>query len=68
MAIEWHYTQNGNQHGPVSSSELKQLAASGKLLPSDLVWKEGMDEWISASKVKDLGERCIGGVLMGLVV
>ena len=54
MADEWHYAKDGNQHGPVSASELKQLAASGTLATGDLVWKEGMDEWKPASKVKGL--------------
>ena len=54
MATDWYYSRGGQQHGPVSVSELKQLAASGKLLPSDLVWKDGMDEWAPASKVKGL--------------
>jgi hypothetical protein len=54
MADEWHYATDGNQHGPVSASELKQLAVSGTLGPSDLVWKEGMGEWKPASRVKGL--------------
>ena len=54
MADEWHYTNDGSQQGPVSASELKQLAASGSLSPSDLVWKEGMAEWKPASSVKGL--------------
>lgn len=54
MADEWHYTNDGNQQGPVSASELKEFAASGSLSPSDLVWKEGMSDWKPASSVKGL--------------
>ena len=54
MAAEWHYSKDGQQHGPVSASDLKNLAKSGDLLPTDLIWKEGMAEWKPASNVKGL--------------
>lgn len=54
MAAEWHYSNGGQQHGPVSAADLKALAKSGNLLPTDLIWKEGMAEWKPASNVKGL--------------
>ncbi len=54
MADQWHYSINGNQTGPVSSSELMQFASSGKLSQTDLVWKDGMHDWVPAGKVKGL--------------
>jgi|GEM_PF-5809644 len=54
MTAEWHYSKDGQEHGPVSASDLKNLAKSGDLLPSDLIWKEGMAEWKPASNVKGL--------------
>lgn len=39
MAAEWHYSKEGKQHGPVSASVLKNLAKTGNLLPTDLIWK-----------------------------
>jgi hypothetical protein len=51
---EWHYSKNNQQQGPVSAEQLKQLAASGQLNPSDLVWKEGMGQWTEARKIKGL--------------
>lgn len=54
VADEWHYFHEGNQKGPVSGQMLKNLADAGDLLPTDLVWKEGLAEWQSASKVKGL--------------
>jgi TM2 domain-containing membrane protein YozV len=54
MASEWYYSHDGERHGPVSTDELKELAAGGKLGPDDLVWKDGMDNWIPAGKVKNL--------------
>jgi len=51
---KWHYQKDGQQHGPVLSQQLKELAASGHLLPTDLIWKEGMSDWVPASKLKGL--------------
>jgi hypothetical protein len=54
MAGQWYYARGGERIGPVTTDELKRLAASGELLPTDLVWKEGMQAWIPAEKIKGL--------------
>jgi antitoxin component YwqK of YwqJK toxin-antitoxin module len=54
MANEWHYTKNGQQHGPVPAATLKQLAENGDLHPDDLVWQEGWKQWAAAKSVKGL--------------
>jgi hypothetical protein len=54
MSTEWHYTRDGQQLGPVSAAQIKQLAASGQLRPDDLVWKEGMADWSPAARIKGL--------------
>ncbi len=46
MGEKWYYSRDGSTVGPVSALELKHLASSGQLGPTDLVWKEGMrDGW-----------------------
>lgn len=54
MAKVWMAVIEGKQHGPLSNSELKSLADGRRLKPTDHVWKEGMAEWIPASKIKGL--------------
>jgi hypothetical protein len=54
MGQEWYYQHNGQKHGPVSGASLKQLAAAGKLQPTDLIWKEGMAKGVPARSVKGL--------------
>ncbi|HEY7428600.1 MAG TPA: DUF4339 domain-containing protein [Gemmataceae bacterium] len=55
MANEWHYTLNGQQAAaPVSATQLKMLATSGQLKPTDLVWQDGMLDWVPASALKGL--------------
>jgi hypothetical protein len=55
MANEWHYTINGQPAAaPVSAAQLKQLAVTGQLKPTDLVWQDGMLEWAPAGSVRGL--------------
>src|SRR5947209_7440585 len=55
MGNEWFYTQNGRAApAPVSPEQLKQLAGGGLLRPDDLVWKEGMPNWVPAASLKGL--------------
>jgi hypothetical protein len=54
MASKWYYSKDGQRHGPVSSSEVMNLANSGDLLPTDLLWKEGMAEWEPAINARGL--------------
>jgi len=54
MDTQWYYTNQAQRLGPVSPEQLKQLVVSGRLQPSDMVWKEGMTQWAPASRVKGL--------------
>ena len=54
MATNWYYFRNAQQLGSVSSSKLKDLAATGELQPTDLIWRYGMDEWMPANTIKGL--------------
>jgi hypothetical protein len=51
---EWYYTTNNQQMGPVSWDELRQLASTGLLKPSDLVWKDGIGDWVKAERREGL--------------
>jgi hypothetical protein len=43
VSRNWFYTHDGQTHGPVTTDEIKRLAASHLLLPDDLLWPEGVD-------------------------
>ncbi len=51
---QWYFTRNGQQQGAVTTEQLNQLAASGQLLPTDMVWKHGMQKWSQASTINGL--------------
>lgn len=44
-ALDWLYSRDSVQYGPVSMSKLQALVAAGQLGPADLVWTNGMAEW-----------------------
>lgn len=52
--MQWYYSKNGTQLGPVAEAELMAKLASREVLPTDLVWKDGMGNWLPASKVPEL--------------
>ena len=54
MAELWYFTCEGKQMEPVTADELKQLARSGFLRATDMVWKDGMSAWSTAGDVPDL--------------
>jgi hypothetical protein len=55
VASKWYYSRDGKHvAGPCSSSDLKRLAASGKLMPDDLVGKNRTVRLVKASSVKGL--------------
>src|SRR5260370_13595933 len=54
MAADWYCDINGEQHGPLTAVQLKQLAVAGKLQPAHPVWKEGMTQRVPAKSVKGL--------------
>ena len=50
---QWFYARDGARHGPVPQDELQRLAAAGALRPHDLVWREGMAQWLPAQQATD---------------
>jgi len=56
MAAEWYYESRGIGHGPLSASELKRLAQTGKILPDALVKKGVEGKWVRAERVRGLFE------------
>jgi hypothetical protein len=65
VEVQWYYARNDKQHGPVTAADLKQLAASGQLHAVDLIWREGMEEWTPAGRLKGLFPDARPGVGAG---
>ena len=50
----WLIRRGDQTKGPFGAADLKQLAAAGRLLPTDLVQREGGQDWVPAARVKGL--------------
>lgn len=60
--MQWYYSKNGTQLGPVEQGELLSKIATGEVTASDLVWREGMADWIPSSQVSELSVITTGGL------
>lgn len=50
----WYFAIDDQRQGPVSSTELRRLVLGRKLKRTDLVWKEGMSDWVEAGTIPGL--------------
>ena len=57
MNPDWFYSVGDSRQGPVTEDELRRLASDGTLKPSDLVWKDGMPDWVEARTIDALFPR-----------
>src|SRR5262245_2690227 len=52
--MQWFYAKNGQQIGPVTLDQLKALVSSGQVAKTDMVWRDGMANWLPAGEVPEL--------------
>ncbi len=57
--MEWYYLKDGQQLGPISADEITQKKASGELQGTDLVWKEGMPDWLAIDTVPEFQSAAV---------
>jgi hypothetical protein len=61
MASKWFHQRDRQPiHGPFTAKRLKEMAASGQILPTDMVRREGSDAMVTAQRVKGLFPSHIG--------
>jgi len=59
---EWYYAKPGGaREGPFALAEMQRRVASGQLRPGDLVWCQGMADWMPAREVGVLQGTGPGG-------
>jgi GYF domain 2 len=54
MADRWFYTHDKVKSGPFSGRQLREIADAGNIVPTDTIWKEGVEKGMLAGKVKNL--------------
>ncbi len=48
---EWYLARDGQQFGPLSEAELNKLVELGHLRADDLLWRDGLADWLTADSV-----------------
>jgi len=51
---EWHVTAKDGKLGPLTLSQVAELAASGQIAPRSLAWKSGMETWQACGMIPEL--------------
>lgn len=54
MTAQWYVGRDGQQSGPFSVDQLREMRSRGELSPGDLVWKQGMAEWVDCTAVGEI--------------
>jgi len=55
MASKWFYKRDNQMMlGPFTAKKLKEMAASGQILPTDTVRRDGAEMMVTARRVKGL--------------
>jgi GYF domain 2 len=54
MSQQWFHGRGSDITGPVSRTELTELAASGSVIATDMIWEDGVEDGVPASEVPDL--------------
>lgn len=54
MKKQWYLYKKGQQHGPYAWEEIWQEAKNGGVGPEDLVWRQGLEDWVRADRIHGL--------------
>ena len=50
----WYFADGEMERGPITEAQLRTLIGTDNLSAEDLVWKEGMDDWVPVKEVPGL--------------
>lgn len=59
---EWYYTKMGLQQGPVPEDEIRQKIRRGEIGESNLLWRDGMTDWLSFTQIPELHSGAVVSV------
>ena len=51
--MQIHVNRDGQQFGPYSVEQIKELLGQGSLLTTDWVWYDGLPEWVQILQIED---------------
>jgi hypothetical protein len=50
----WYFADGDEERGPITEAQIRTLIGTGNLKPDDLVWREGLEDWMPAGDVPGL--------------
>jgi len=53
MSAQWYCSREGKPFGPYDAHQITQMIASRELWPNDLLWCDGMAEWLYAAQIPE---------------
>lgn len=53
-AVLWYYRIDDQQFGPTATTELQKLIGEGRLGRTDIVWRDGLLDWLAVEEVPEL--------------
>jgi hypothetical protein len=53
-AALWYYRIDDQQFGPTATAELQKLIGEGRLGQTDIVWRDGLLDWLAVEEVPEL--------------
>lgn len=54
VGVVWYFARGDDERGPFTEPQMRSLIGAGRVLENDLVWKEGMPDWVCARDVPGL--------------
>ncbi len=51
---QFYVTVNGQQAGPLSLEQIRQMISQGQVKPNTYVWKQGLANWVPANQVPEI--------------
>ena len=54
--VQYMVAINGLQYGPYNIQQMQQMAQSGQINASVLVWAQGMPQWVTAGNIPELAQ------------
>ncbi len=53
---DWYYIGHYGQLGPLTRDQVDELVEGGVIVRDTYVWRAGMDAWLPADRVRELGD------------
>ncbi len=61
MTIEaersWYVLKDDQQIGPIAEATFREFVSEGLIRKTDLIWRQGLPEWIAAEQVLEFNEE-----------